>query len=147
MRAYINGKLSAPNGEQLGKIESFLPAGLWFANPDEDFDFEVSDSCIRLDGLYTEGSVDEETKEFSCRWKGIELCHMDEIDGYLETEDFSIEDFTKIIEEKDMRLVNIDAYYDGDINVEITNLVLVDYYNDTRYEFDTNLIDKIEFIE
>lgn len=149
MRAYIDGKVTRQDGLPLKDNHCFLPAGLWFNNPEEEFDWEITDNCIRLDGLSCESSVDKETNTFTCRWKGVELCYIDHINGHTETEDFEIEKFKEIIEEKNMRLVNMDAYYDNySLNVEITNLVLIDNdENDTSYEFNTNLIDKIEFIE
>lgn len=143
MRAYINGKLTKPNRESFPDDFVFLPSGLWFANSEEDFDFEITDNCMRLDGLYTESSV--KNNEFYCKWKGLELNYIDDVDGYTESQDFTIEDFANLVISKSMRLVNMDAYCDGNINVEITNFELVD--SGDSFEFDTDLIDEIEFIE
>jgi hypothetical protein len=85
-----------------------------------------------------------EGNEFSCRWKGVELCHIDENGEHVETEEFSVKDFMGIIKEKNMRLVNMDAYCDEDTNVKITEFKLVDF--DGEVDFDTNLIDDIEFV-
>ena len=133
MRAYIYGNLST-------KQECFLPSSLWFANNDCEDTFKISENCIRLDGLELEGAADENS--FACRWKGVELCHINN-NEYEETENFTVEQFSNIIKEKNMRLVNMDAYFDTSVNVTITSFELVDQ---TSLEFDTNLIDKIEFV-
>lgn len=145
MRVYIDGKIARKDGEKLNDNQCFLPAGLWFCSPWEEFDYEITNGCIRLDGLECESVVDKETNIFTCRWKGVELCYIDPTNGHTETEDFEIEDFMTIVNDHNMRLVNMDAYYDGDLDVEITNLHIVD--DDIEFNFDVNLIDKIEFIE
>lgn len=136
MRAYIDGEL-----DTLQK-ESFFVVSFWFANEDSEDNFEISENCIRLDSLHAEGSSDG--TNFSIRWKGVELCYIDEQGNYRETEDFTLDDFDKMIKEKNMRLVNADGYPSSNVNVTITNFTLVDGENEL--EFDTELIDEIEFI-
>lgn len=145
MRIYIDGKISRKDGKKLEDNFCFLPAGLWFCSTQEEFDWDITNDCIRLDGLSVESAVDKVTNIFTCRWKGVELCYIDPTNGHTETEDFEIEDFMTIVNDHNMRLVNMDAYYDGDLDVEITNLHIVD--DDIEFNFDVNLIDKIEFIE
>jgi uncharacterized protein YacL (UPF0231 family) len=134
MRVYLDGKLST-------KQETFLPAGLWFATENCDDNTEVSEECLRLDGITCESSVDG--NEFSCRWKGTEI-HYVKNGEEIETEDFTLEEFVSLITEKKMRLENMDAYYDDEVNVTITGLTIVE--GDKEYEFDVSLADEIEFI-
>lgn len=136
MRAYIDGKLST-------RQSCFLPTNLWFANSEEDFDFEVTENCIRLDGVYTEGGVNEDDT-FSCRWKGVELVCINDKGEYHITEDFTVDKFSKLIKEKNMRLVNMDAYFDTDVDVSTTKFKLVDHTGE--FELDPSLIDEIGFI-
>ena len=134
MRAYINGQLS-------NSQDTFLLASLWFASEDCEDNMEISDKCIRIDGLFVEGTSD--TDEFSCRWKGVELCYVNSEGEYIETEDFTVEEFQNLIKEKNMRLVNGDAYFDSNVDVKITEFKLVE---EKEFELDVNLIDEIEFI-
>lgn len=134
MRIYLDGKLST-------KQETFIPAGLWFATENCDDNTEVSEECLHLDGITCESFVDG--NEFSCRWKGTEI-HYVENGEEIETEDFSLEKFISLITEQKMRLENMDAYYDSDVNVTITGLSIVE--GDKEYEFDVSLADEIEFI-
>jgi hypothetical protein len=134
MRIYLDGKLST-------KQETFIPATLWFATEDCDDNTIVSEECLCLDGLTCESSVDGD--EFSCRWKGVEIRYIENGEE-IETEDFSLDKFVSLITEKKMRLENMDAYYDSDVNVTITGLSIVE--GDKEYEFDVSLADEIEFI-
>lgn len=145
MRVYIDGKIARKDEKKLNDNQCFLPAGLWFCSPWEEFDYEITNGCIRLDGLECESAVDKETNIFTCRWKGVELCYIDPVNRHIETEDFEIEDFMTIVNDCNMRLVNMDAYYDGELDVVITSLHIVD--DDIKFDFDTNLIDKIELLE
>lgn len=138
MRAYIDGTLST-------KQQSFLPEDLWFATNDCEDNMDISDTCIRLTGLEIESAVLDEGSKFTCRWKGVELSHIDDQGECVETEEFSIEDFKEFVEGKNMRLVNMGTYLDQTVNVKITSLVLVD--DDVEYEFDTSCIDEIEIID
>lgn len=135
MIAYIDGILSK-------KQDCFLPSSLWFATEDCDDNTDISDTCLRLDGLHTEGKVWDD-EHFTCRWKGVELCYIDESGEYVETEEFTPEEFQKIINFKDMRLVNMDVHTDTDLTVTITNFVLLEEET-SLIELDTDLIDKIE---
>lgn len=143
MRAYIDGNLSRPNNEPVLDGDCFIPSTLWFANTEDDYDLEVSETCLRLDAQLTESGVQD--SEFSCRWKGIEICYINDDGVYIETEDFTLEDFVEIIKEKNMNLVNMEAYYDADVNVRLTSLLLVD--KGMKYEFDVSNLDEIEFVE
>ena len=134
MRIYLDGKLST-------KQETFLPATLWFATEDCDDDTYVSEECLCLDGLTCESCVNG--NEFSCRWKGVEIRYI-ENGKEIETEGFTLDKFISLITEKKMRLSNMEAYYDSDVNVTITGLSIVD--GDDRYDFDVSLADEIEFI-
>ena len=135
MRVYISGKLSKPYQQ------SFLPAGLWFATEDNE-DLEVSETCIRLDGHLIECAM--EGDEFSCRWKGVDLCFLDEDGTYIETESFTVKEFMDIIKDNNMRLINMDVYCNSDTDIEITNVKLIDMYSE--FDLDEKLIDKIEFV-
>lgn len=134
MRIYLDGKLST-------KQETFLPEDLWFATEDCDDNTEVSEECLRLTGLCCESCVDG--YEFSVRWKGTEV-HYVENGEEIETEDCSLEKFVSLITEKKMRLENMSAYYDSDVNVTITGLTIVE--GNKEYKFDVSLADEIEFI-
>ena len=135
MRAYICGKLSTNQN-------CFLPASLWFATPDCEYNIELSDKCIRIDGLEIESAVNE--CEFSCRWKGVELCYINCDGEYIESEDFTVEQFKNILEEKNMSLANMDAYFDSSVNVTVTQFTLVDPESSLKLEFDD--IEEMEFI-
>lgn len=135
MIAYIDGILSK-------KLDSFLPSSLWFATEDCEDNREVSDTCIRLDGLHTEGNIWDD-KHFTCRWKGVEVCYFDNNGEYVETEEFTPEEFMETIKDINMRLVNMEVHTDTDVTVKITNFVLLEE-NKSLIELDTDLIDKIE---
>ena len=143
MRAYIDGELSRPNDEPVKNGSCFIPDTLWFANEEDDYDLEISKTCLRLNAMIPESGVHD--SEFSCRWKGIEICYINDNGEYIETEDFTIKELLEIIKEKNMSLVNMEAYYDGDINVKLTHLLLVD--REMEYEFDISNVDEIEFVE
>lgn len=133
MRAYIDGTLSTHQ-------DCFLPDALWFSS-DEDFDFVVNEKTIRLDGLECESGI--ENNEFSCRWKGVEVCYIK--DGeYTETEDITVKEIIDMIKEKNMVLINMEAYYDTSVNVKLTKLKLVD---DKECEFNTDSMCEIEFVK
>lgn len=135
MRAYIDGTLSVTQN-------CFLPASIWFYNPDEGFNEEISYKCIRLDGLEVEGGV--EGTEFGCRWKGVELCYTNEDGEYIETENFTFEDLTNLIETRKLSEINMDAYYDTNVKAKITKLKLVN--GDKSFEFNSEDLNEIEFI-
>lgn len=133
MRAYIDGTLSTHQ-------DCFLPDTLWFSS-DEDFDFVVNEKTIRLDGLECESGI--ENNEFSCRWKGVEVCYIK--DGeHTETEDITVEEIINMIKEKNMVLINMEAYYDTSVNVKLTKLKLVD---EIECEFNTDSMCEIEFVK
>lgn len=138
MRLYLDGKLST-------NTETFFPQSLWFASEDCEFDYEVSEECIRLDGLSCEAR--SRNGEFAARWKGVELVYLKR-DGntteYVETEDFTLDQFAKMISNKNMRLVNMDACYDENVNATVTELTISD--GNDYYEFDSSKIDTVEFI-
>lgn len=134
MRLYIDGTLSSPQN-------CFLPDTLWFSS-DENFDFEVNENTIRLDAINGESSIINEGNEFTCRWKGIDVCYIK--DGeYTETEDITVKDLTDMINQKNMILINMESYYDTPVTVNITDLKLV--RGEEQYVFDSDSIDKIEF--
>lgn len=142
MRVYLGGKLS--------KHQScFLPDTLWFSR-DEDYDLEVSKNTIKLEGIECESSIyDKEEREsnkfssFTCRWKGATLSYINEEDKLEEQENFSIELFKNLIE--GMRLVNMEAFFDTNVNVQLTCLNLTNFH-DIDFNFDDKLIDEIEMI-
>ena len=136
MRAYIDGVLSTTQ-------ETFIPEDLWFATNDCEDNTIVSKDCLCLSGLTCESSV--ENKEFSCRWKGVEIRYINSDNQEIETEDFSVEEFLQTIQEKNMRLVNMSAFFDTNVNTTITEFLLVD--NESEVRFDIALIDTIELIE
>lgn len=135
MRIYIDGVLST-------KQDTFLPTTLWFATEDCDDNTCISYQCMCLDGISCESSMRD--NKFTCRWKGVEIHYIDNDGEEVETEDFTVSEFMDFIKAKNMRLVNMDAYFDIDVDVKITKLTLVDYIDEV--EFDLNLIDEIEFI-
>ena len=138
MRVYLEGKLNIDD-------TGFLPAGLWFASKDHEFDYEVTEDCIMLDGWTIEGWSKD--GEFSTRWKTVDLVYIKR-DGdtteYVETEEFTLDDFAKMVTEKDLRLVNMDAYFGADATVTVTGLTISD--GNDYYEFPVERIDTIEFI-
>ena len=136
MRAYINGELSTP------QLDTFFLVSFWFANEECEDNTEVSENCIRLDGIWTEGS--SENTEFSCKWKGVALCYLNEEGFYLEIENFTLDDFEKMIKEKNMKIVNADGYPSSTVNAKITEFKLVD--GEKELVFDTDEIEEIEFI-
>lgn len=135
MRAYLNGTLS-------NKQETFIPQDLWFSTEDCDDNTIVSEDCICLSGLTCESKVED--KEFSCRWKGVLLTYADERGNEVETEDFAIKEFIQILQEKRMKLVNASAYFDTDVNMKITELILVDA--NSEIVFDVSEVEEIEFV-
>lgn len=137
MRAYINGKLSTPQ-------ECFLPAGLWLANTSDDYDLDISENVLRLDGIEIESSLDEDKTKFTCRWKGVSLVDVDENGNITDKEIYNIEDLLKIIKSKNMSLVNMDAFFDTKVKAAITSIELVDSVSD--FSFDLSSVEPIEFI-
>ena len=132
MRVYLDGTLTA---EQ----ETFLPVSLWFATEDCEDNLTVSETCISLEGIESESFI--EGNEFSCRWKGVKLSMLDDNGECITTSDFTLKQFADIT--KNMRLVNMDVYFDKDTKCQITNFKLVD----TKYELTCiEHIDEIEFI-
>lgn len=135
MKAYIDGVLSTAQ-------ETFIPEDLWFATNDCEDNTIVSKDCLCLSGLTCESSV--ENKEFSCRWKGVEIRYINSNNQEIETEDFTVEEFLQMIQDKNMRLVNMSAFFDTNVDVTITQFTLVE--NEKEYIVDCNLIDTIEFL-
>lgn len=133
MRIYIEGTLSTPQ-------ECFLPEELFFANENvEENDIPAKD-CIRLSGLEIESGVKGNT--FSCRWKGVTM--EDELNH---EEDFSKQDFLDRVKEGGLTLVNMAAYFDTDVNVKVTSIMILDGDWGTETYLDEELFCKpIEFI-
>ena len=130
MKVYIEGKLSAD-------MDTFIPEELWFSTEDCEDNTVVSESCFCLSGEYCESSVHDDIT-FSCRWKGAELSYIK--DGKrIDTEDFKIDDVFKMMEEKNMRITNISAYYDDTVYVQLTNISIED--GNISKEFDMELVD------
>lgn len=137
MRIYIDGTFSTLQ-------KTFLPEALWFANLScEDTDY-VQENCICLEGHEIESSIAEDGMSFSCRWKGVDLCRCDEGGERYDTEDWTIEEFMQLVNEKGMKLVNMDAYLDCDTKVTITELTIVD--GDDKVIFNNDLIQTVEFL-
>lgn len=138
MRLYLDGTLS-------NNTVTFFPQSLWFAGPDCDDIFEISEDCIRLDGLSCEGWSKD--GEFAFRWKGVELVcikHDGNTTEYVETEEFTLTDFAKMIQEKKMRLVNMDVCFDENVKATVTELTITD--GNDYYEFPIDRVDTVEFI-
>lgn len=132
MKAYIEGKLSEDNSKV-----NFILGDLWLAdNPDYD-DLEVD--CVRLHGIWVEFS--SEGKETCGRWKGIEY---EFFDGESADEELnSLTRLKSLIGNK--YIVNGEAFFDDDVDFEITSLVFVQ--GDEKWEFPKERIcDTIEFI-
>lgn len=138
MRVYINGVLSKPQ-------KSFGIVDLWFSTEKCEENTEVSVDCICLSGnMWWESSVDDDGMQFSCRWKIVECDYIDNNGLLVETCDIGAKEFLDIIKRRGMRLVNASAIYDTDVDVKITEFLLVDGVSEER--FDLDLIDDIEFI-
>lgn len=135
MRAYLDGTLSK---EQ----EMFLPQDLWFSTEECNDNTVVSEDCVCISGLTCEFKT--ENKEFSGRWKGVVLTYVNDEGREVETEDFTIDEFLKMIKDKNMRLTNMSAFFDTDVEVMLTSLVFVE--KDKEIEFDISLVDEVEFI-
>ena len=135
MRAYIEGNLSV---EQ----EMFLPEDLWFANEKCDDNTIVSKDCMSLSGLTCESTV--ENKEFFCRWKGVVVTYITDDGVEIETEDLAVKEFIKLLQERKMPFVNASAYFDSDVNVKFTKLILTDNIN--KIELDISKVEEIEFV-
>ena len=133
MRIYINGTLSKEQN-------TFLPEDLWFATSNCEDDTIVSSDCLCLEGELCESQV--EGKTFSCRWKGVSLLHVENGEE-IETSDFSVKEFMKLTQK--MRLKNMSAYFDSDTDVHLTEVKLVDAYDEVC--FPVERIDDIEFID
>ena len=95
MRAYLNGTLSVNQ-------ETFIPQDLWFSTEECNDNTVGSDNCICVSGLTCESKTED--KEFSCRWKGVLLTYVNAEGKEIETEDFTVDEFLKIIKDKKMRL-------------------------------------------
>lgn len=135
MRAYIDGTLSTLQ-------ETFIPEDLWFATDDCDDNTIVSETCMCLSGLTCESSVEE--NDFACRWKGVVLTYINENGDEIETEDFTVKEFIQMIKDRNMKLVNASAYFDTNVNMKITELLLAD--NENKIELDVGEVEEIEFI-
>ena len=138
MRLYLEGKLSKP-------LTFFHPVSVWLANPECDFDWEVTEDCVRIDGLHTDAHAKE--GEFQSTWRGVELVYIKrdgETTEYVETEDFTLDQLAKLVTEKKLRLVNMDGYMNESVDVIITKLSILD--GNDWYDLDEDLIDEIEFI-
>lgn len=135
MRAYLDGTLSK---EQ----EIFLPQDLWFSTEECNDNTIVSEDCICVSGLTCESKT--ENKEFSCRWKGVVLTYINNDGKEIETEDFTVDELLEMIKDKNMRLTNMSAFFDTDVDVMLTKLVFVE--KDKETELDIKLVDEVEFI-
>lgn len=135
MRAYLDGTLSK---EQ----EIFLPQDLWFSTEECYDNTIVSEDCICVSGLTCESKT--ENKEFSCRWKGVVLTYINNDGKEIETEDFTVDELLKMIKDKNMRLTNMSAFFDTDVEVILTRLLFVE--KDKEIELDIKLVDEVEFL-
>lgn len=135
MRAYLDGTLSK---EQ----EIFLPQDLWFSTEECYDNTIVSEDCICVSGLTCESKT--ENKEFSCRWKGVVLTYINNEGKEIETEDFTVDELLKMIKDKNMRLTNMSAFFDTDVEVILTRLLFVE--KDKEIELDIKLVDEVEFL-
>ena len=113
MRLYMNGTTS----RVIPKDDAFILSQLHFSNDNCDDDTIYSDDCMILEGLECETS--HEGNEFSCRWKGITLQQDEE-------ETLTVKDVIDTIVDKNMKVTNLSGYVDGDVDVVITDIVLVD---------------------
>lgn len=135
MRAYLNGTLSVYQ-------ETFIPQDLWFSTEECNDNTVVSEDCICVSGLTCESKTED--KEFSCRWKGVVLTHINNEGKEVETEDFTIDELLTIIKDKNMRLTNISAFFDTDVEVMLTKIIFVE--KDKETELDIKLVDEVEFM-
>ena len=119
MKAYITGKLSK-------KQPDFHLTNLWFAK-DEVVDTDIpSIDCLGLscDGFDCETIVNG--NQFSSRWKEVYLTDVDEYGSAYQTRLFGIKQLILMIERGDMYLRNIEAFAEGSVTVEITEIKLID---------------------
>lgn len=135
MRAYLNGRLSCHQ-------ETFIPQDLWFSTEECSDNTVVSDDCICVSGLTCESKTED--KEFSCRWKGVILTYVNNKGKEIETEEFTVDEFLKMIKDKNMRLTNMSAFFDTDVDVMLTELLFVE--KDKETEFDIKLVDEVELV-
>lgn len=135
MRAYLNGTLSVYQ-------ETFIPQDLWFSTEECNDNTVVSEDCICVSGLTCESKTED--KEFSCRWKGVILTYVNNEGKEVETEDFTADELLTIIKDKNMRLTNISAFFDTDVEVMLTKIIFVEMDKET--ELDIKLVDEVEFM-
>lgn len=116
MRIYLNGTLS-------NYQSTFLIEDIFLIPKDSDVDNDdiASYDCIKLSGLEIDSSINSETNEFSCRWKGVELSNEKEYG-----EDFTKEDLLNIIRERNLIVGKAAAYYDTDVNCKIDSFMVLD---------------------
>lgn len=116
MRIYLNGTLS-------NYQSTFLIEDIFLIPKDSDVDNDdiASYDCIKLSGLEIDSSINSETNEFSCRWKGVELSNEKEYG-----EDFTKEDLLNIIRERNLIVCKAAAYYDTDVNCKIDSFMVLD---------------------
>ena len=112
MRIYMNGTLSK-------KQDTFIPSALWLANDCAEDNDLPSEDCIYLEGLECECT--KEGLKWSCRWKGVELTNEKEYG-----EDFDLADLLVMIKERKLKLANMDAYYDTDVEVKVDSIMVLD---------------------
>lgn len=135
MRAYLDGSLSTYQ-------ETFIPQDLWFSTEKCNDNTIVSDDCICVSGLTCESKTED--NEFSCRWKGVVLTYVNNEGKEVETEDFTADELLTIIKDKNMRLTNISAFFDTDVEVMLTKIVFVE--KDKETELDMKIVDEVEFM-
>ena len=135
MRAYLNGTLSVYQ-------ETFIPQDLWFSTEECNDNTVVSEDCICVSELTCESKTED--KEFSCRWKGVILTYVNYEGKEVETEDFTVDELLTIIKDKNMRLTNISAFFDTDVEVMLTKIIFVE--KDKETELDIKLVDEVEFM-
>lgn len=110
MKIYIRGTLSVPQ-------KFFLPAALFFSNDEAEYTDLPSDNCLGIEGVQVESRMSDDNLAFTTRWKGASLYH--------EPSD-ELTECGKLLEKirkGSMRLRNIEAYFDSDVNVNITEVV------------------------
>ena len=142
MRVYANGTVS--NGEKA----NFLLTDLCFAAEEWNDPTVSGDNCLILSGQLCETS--SENKEWSSRWKGVDVSFGDEghNDYTAEKIGCSAQKILDILIEKKMFLRNCEAYIDFEDSseyVKVDAVTIVD--NNSEVKIPKELLEEeIEFI-
>lgn len=136
MKILIYGKLST-------KQTSFAPFAMWFASEDCTDYTKVSENCICLSAIDGETKVTE--SGFFCKWTGVDLEYGYKSGSSDRIRNPSVKCVKDLIKSRNMRLVRIEANFDSDVDVTITNLEM--YHCDEGSLIDTNIINTIRLVK